>query len=551
MKKIFIFTLAFFCICRLFASFDFNVRDFGAKGDGKTDDTAAIQKAADAAVKSQKGSYDNRSLYFPPGIYKVKGQITLRNISLRGKDAVITQTDRNAVTFWYTDFWSIRVTGLTFNGGKGHVSVLNDNTDKSLFFVDNCRFFHTSGSALETRHGAQSVLFTVKNCEFIRCMAAVDSDSDWTVIRDVWIMNVENMRNSALIINRHGVMTVDNLLGVPLCNGANQRWIDNYGTLTANGCRFGAEGGGFTAVYNFRKYNNQMPQSVILRDCEISAHTSLLRNCGVYCFEIPNLIVLENCRATLSGSVIVSPSLDLKKYFYGPRGNFRYALVNNVGLSGNDLPELLKNPVCHALSYPEGALDDAALKKKIADLKIVPRKGSCDVNAFSQAGTEFVAAGNMDGSVFKNEEILTVVRKENPAILMRRWPGSSKDAPHAELRHVKVDLDKTPHFYMDFYSESPAQFAIKLIDEETGLMHAFRAQQRHCGKYEVDFSKQLPALKGKKTLTFRIYYIGRTYISRKGKKAHHYIYSEAGSTLEIRELGFNAKPRLIRKGRKK
>ena len=95
----------------------------------------------------------------------------------------------------------------------------------------------------------------------------------------------------------------------------------------------------------------------------------------------------------------------------------------------------------------------------------------------------------MDGSVFKNAEILTVVRKENPAILMRRWPGSSKDAPHAELRHVKVDLDKTPYFYMDFYSESPAQFAIKLIDEETGLMHAFRAQQRHCGKFEVDFSK--------------------------------------------------------------
>ena len=532
-------------------SMEVNVKTFGAKGDGKTDDTQAIQKAADTAAKKQTGPYDNRSLYFPPGVYNLNGSIKVRNISLRGKDAVINQKDKNAVTFWYTDFWSIRVTGLTFNGGKGHVSVINDNTDKSLFFVDNCRFFHSSGSALETRHGAQSVLFTVKNCEFIRCMAAVDSDSDWTVIRDVWIMNVENMRNSALIINRHGVMTVDNLLGVPLCNGNNQRWIDNYGSLTANGCRFGAEGGGFTAVYNFKKYNNQMPQSVILRDCEISAHTSLLRNCGVYCFEVPNLIVLENCRVTLCGGVIVDPALDLKKYFYGPRTGFRYALVNNVGLSGDDLPELLKNPVCHALPYPEGSLDDAALKKKIANLKTVSVKGTCDVNAFSQAGTEFAAAGNMDGSVFKNAEILTVVRKENPAILMRRWPGSSKDAPHAELRHVKVDLDKTPYFYMDFYSASPAQFAIKLIDEETGLMHAFRAQQRHCGKFEVDFSKQLPALKGKKTLTFRIYYIGRTYIPRRGKKAHHYIYSEAGSTLEIREFGFNAKSRMSRKGGKK
>ena len=535
----------------LLASVEINVKTFGARGDGKTDDTAAIQKAADAAVKAQRNIFDNRSLYFPAGTYRLNGQITLRNISLRGTDAVIAQKDKNAISFYYTDFWSVRVTGLTFNGGKGHVSVINDNTDKSLFFVDNCRFFHCSGSALTTRHGAQSVLFTVKNCEFIRCMSAVDSDSDWTVIRDVWIMNPENMRNRAVIINRHGVMAVDNLLGVPLCNGNNQRWIDNYGSLTANNCRFGAEGGGFTAVYNFRKYNNNMPQSVILRDCEISAHTSLLRNCGVYCFEIPNTIVMENCRATQTGGVMADPKLDLKKYFYGPANNFRFALSNNVGLTENDLPALLKKPVVHAMPYPAGFLDKAAAAKKISQLKIVPRKGTCDVNILSQTGTELAAVGNMDGSVFKNEEILTVVRQSDPAIIMRRWPGSSKDAPHVDLRHVKVDLDKTPYLLMDFYSDSPAQFAIKLIDEETGLMHAFRAQQRHPGRFEVDFAKQLPDLKGKKTLTFRIYYIGRTYVSRKGKKAHHYIYAEPGSTLEIRELGFNSVRRLPVKKRGK
>ena len=150
----------------LLASVEINVKTFGARGDGKTDDTAAIQKAADAAVKAQRNIFDNRSLYFPAGTYRLNGQITLRNISLRGTDAVIAQKDKNAISFYYTDFWSVRVTGLTFNGGKGHVSVINDNTDKSLFFVDNCRFFHCSGSALTTRHGAQSVLFTVKNCEF-------------------------------------------------------------------------------------------------------------------------------------------------------------------------------------------------------------------------------------------------------------------------------------------------------------------------------------------------------------------------------------------------
>ena len=60
----------------LYAAADFNVRDFGAKGDGRSDDTAAVRKAADAAIKAQKNVYDNRSLYFPPGTYRLDGQIT-------------------------------------------------------------------------------------------------------------------------------------------------------------------------------------------------------------------------------------------------------------------------------------------------------------------------------------------------------------------------------------------------------------------------------------------------------------------------------------------
>ena len=43
-----------------FAGFMRNVRDFGAAGDGKTKDTAAIQKAIDAGG----------IIHFPPGIYR-------------------------------------------------------------------------------------------------------------------------------------------------------------------------------------------------------------------------------------------------------------------------------------------------------------------------------------------------------------------------------------------------------------------------------------------------------------------------------------------------
>lgn len=47
-------------------SHTFNVRDHGATGDGKTDDTAAVQKTIDAAVKAGGGR-----IHFPAGRYRI------------------------------------------------------------------------------------------------------------------------------------------------------------------------------------------------------------------------------------------------------------------------------------------------------------------------------------------------------------------------------------------------------------------------------------------------------------------------------------------------
>ena len=525
---------------------EFNVKEFGAAGDGKKDDTAAVQAAADAAIKAGKTNFDHRSIYFPPGTYRINGSIKVKNISLRGSDAVIKQFDPAAITFDYSTFWSVRVTGITFIGGKGQVSLVNGNQDKSLLFVDHCRFFNCGGTALETRHGAQSVLFTVHNCEFIRCICSIDSDSDWTVIRDTWIMNDEKMSDSATIVNR------DNLLGVPLCNGNNQRWIDNYGSLSAIGCRFGAEGGGFTPVYNFRKYAAlpQNPTAVVLRDCKVAAHTSRLRNCAVYCVEIPNLISLENCRATLAGGIVVNPELKMDEYFMGDADMFAFCATGNVGFRKNVLPSVLEKPKVRPIPHPAEHLHGEVLEQKIRAYQVTPSPGTCEVNALTLPDAELVLDNYMDGSNFRNEELLAIVRKARPACLMRRWDGKRRDAPFAELRHVQVDLDKTPWLLMDFRSASPAEFAIKFIDEETGKLHTFRAQQRPPGKLEINLPQAIPAFRGKKTLTFLIYYIGQKYIRRQGEKAHHYQFAEAGSVLEIHELGFNSRSRLTTRNQK-
>nr|MDA8319057.1 glycosyl hydrolase family 28-related protein [Actinomycetota bacterium] len=50
----------------------YNVRDFGARGDGTTDDTAAIQAAVNAAVAAAGGI-----VYFPPGTYPISSTITI------------------------------------------------------------------------------------------------------------------------------------------------------------------------------------------------------------------------------------------------------------------------------------------------------------------------------------------------------------------------------------------------------------------------------------------------------------------------------------------
>jgi len=59
----------------------FSVRDFGAQVDGKTDDTAAFQKALDAAGQSGGGQvYAARGVYFFAGHLTVPSAVTLRGM---------------------------------------------------------------------------------------------------------------------------------------------------------------------------------------------------------------------------------------------------------------------------------------------------------------------------------------------------------------------------------------------------------------------------------------------------------------------------------------
>ena len=90
-----------------------NVKDYGATGDGVTDDTAAIQAAIDASEAAGGGI-----VYFPPGDYRTTSVLTVDNVGVTlmgaGRQATIITPD--AGTYDVIEFDG-ETPGVTLTGG--------------------------------------------------------------------------------------------------------------------------------------------------------------------------------------------------------------------------------------------------------------------------------------------------------------------------------------------------------------------------------------------------------------------------------------------------
>lgn len=573
-----------------------NVRDFGAKGNGKTDDTKAIQAAFDAAgQESTVGHFGESSVHekhdgigilavgvsaseyvirnrfsvgeeccyssvpeviFPVGAYIISASLNVDVPIIRGEgDASILQTGSENDIFYYPGAWHGKVSGLTFLGGKTQLNLWNKNLDTGHFSIMDCKFHHSTGPAVQFRKGSNSTFLIIKDCVFTWCRQALISYTDWTTMRDTWIRTDPRMDHMAVIENRGAFMTLDNLLGVPRPSGIDQRWVDNYCDLHCVGCRFGGEGGGFTPVVNFAKFAPQAGGNrVVIDDSWISAESNYKRKCAVYCEEIPNGITIRNSVVLGVPPIKVDKKIDLNNYFRGAKqGMLKYTANDCYGEFTMEIPELLKNPIIAGGKEPLLRLPEKETAKALAAaVKAVRAKRWPAAGALEYQGHKartapgqyisitpekynFDLSDYMDGTRESNENTMAVAQAGEKIIMMLRQGGG-----HVLIRNIKVNLDQYPCLswrILDAQDGTPNSHAVRVIDTESERM-ALLCGPWHGIEYQAYNVKDALGVAGERTLNIRFYPGFSKYILATKTEPFKCINAKAGEYIVLDFMRF-------------
>ncbi len=268
-----------------------DARDFGVKGDGVTDDTANLQAACDAV---QGPGYE---LVLPNGIYVISRPITLPgSIALRGMgsavfkagspiDSVFICDDADELSFRNLAFVSMRTAAV--------FQTLPQKDARIRF--ENCNFNLLTGPCIVCESGdgsprlANATCIQITDSTFVGNLQVLLSNASSAIFDHNWVTGSREMRDAAMFVNK-GTLVLTDSLGVPgRTPGARQRWVDNYGNLTASNFRFGGEGSGFCNVMHRAPGGN-----VLIESSWVFCRGSEDIKAVVYCEAKPDKVVLRD-----------------------------------------------------------------------------------------------------------------------------------------------------------------------------------------------------------------------------------------------------------------
>jgi hypothetical protein len=192
-----------------------SVLDFGAVGDGVTDDTAAINRALYQLYCRETNTAIRRSLFFPAGTYLVSGTINIPSYATlygEGSDNSVITMAVGSTGYVAQTADSLQNTGSAIASAPQYITVTNMgftnlNANGSVFLVDatsNCTFQNvgfrgasTTSNLTNNINGSMGVSFSNTNgtgsplvCEQIVFDSCVFSGLVWGVFTNSWTKSV-------------------------------------------------------------------------------------------------------------------------------------------------------------------------------------------------------------------------------------------------------------------------------------------------------------------------------------------------------------------------
>lgn len=301
-----------------------NVKDFGAKGDGLTDDWAAIMAAFNWTVNDNRGT-----LFFPPGTYRVSQPLVFGdintinvNIDLRGVGPLSTITGN------FADYVVFRGANTT-NAASGNHSISDLAITNTHATGGGIRWGLNTGASLRNLKVTANLGINLANVDHSGSIPSQE-----TSIENCILSPGANPTNSI------GIMTVAN---GPIANcvitgfqtGA-MTWGQQGGHLFM-GCRFELCGTGILPGF--------APPNVVAGDVGFGVRGCYFKNCGVAIDFIVDVgcsiygTTIESTNATVFGS---TPQYGIKGDGNGGKfrgvfitGQFAQAGIDMSGITDN------------------------------------------------------------------------------------------------------------------------------------------------------------------------------------------------------------------------
>lgn len=325
---------------------DFNVRDFGAVGDGVHDDTAAITaagKAAQAHDDRLKTNFEadgpHAAVVFPAGTYRLADTVFLgRCAHFRALGDVTLKMDDPTKDILYLHRNSrTRLEGLKFKGGRNQVNQATLNFENASLCVRGCLFEGASSNAIKSISrrlqssqrtnigGAEnaigefqpdakgafcfnpeypvgkpynnSTFILVEDCTFDNCAHAMDFHSDGTVVRNCTVRQPATPGAAFRFTTNAHFYGLD--VTVARDTGLSQSVFEAYGSTFAaiEDSTFRTADGRGVPLVDSAIRTVFIPGSLILRNCavELGAGDAIVRCRENTC---PGILAMDRVRET-------------------------------------------------------------------------------------------------------------------------------------------------------------------------------------------------------------------------------------------------------------